>query len=123
MDYPILHDALEIIGLDWQSAQTAQELPLDSGVYMLVNKFTNKIEYVGESVRLRYRISNRDHPAYAEKRHKIKYLLIHDNDALRHYLEYRLIELLEPQYNQRSGKYPKDIDQGYLDANYDDIFG
>jgi hypothetical protein len=119
MTFPVYQTKEDIINLPWITAETISDVFAFPGVYALVNKITGRWEYIGKAQAIKYRIAN-NHPVYIPDIHRIKFLVIPNRDE-RQMLEYRAIELLRPDFNNRAGIYPPG-NQDNLSANYDLIF-
>lgn len=120
--FPKIETAQDLMALGWKTAASLAEIPALPSVYILVNKFTNEIEYIGQSSKTRYRLANTMHPAYSPDLHKISYLPVEEDEKdLRYYIEYMAIRMLNPLLNRRNGFYPMG-NEANLDASYHKLF-
>ena len=110
----------QILSLPWEEIADPQTVNQTSGVYMLRNGFTGKVEYIGKSSHIGYRVRH-DHPVYDPNRDKLLILRL-STEKERRYYEQRCIELLRPENNHRMGFMPHSVLEAQEDAEYKRIF-
>jgi hypothetical protein len=122
--YPIYTTPQDIFSLPWKQKDYREfrKHTRVSGVYMLVNRETREIEYIGQSVTIGNRLMPSIHHVYIRKKHDL-YILEEPDTNMRHYLERRCIEILDPPCNHRNGFMPREaLSSENLKANYDRVF-
>ena len=109
----------EVIKLDW--IKNPAKLRNKAGVYLVTDKASKKLLYIGQSNNLMMRMFPSIHPIYRRELHNL-YVLFEPDIIERKRMECRFIELLKPAMNRRSGiriKPTEELAQEY----YDRIFG
>lgn len=89
----------EIMALPWQ--KNPKSLYGKAGVYMIREKGTGKLLYVGRSGWLGSRLA-RSHPVYRRDLHDV-YIIFTSTKRDRYYLEERCITILKPPLNKQNG--------------------
>lgn len=78
----------------------ADDLPLQ-GIYLLWNRETDELEYIGKSIQIWQRLAG--HEVYCKERHRLEVIGIHPGDDRMfkaQAVEVALIGLGEPKYNR-----------------------
>ena len=91
-----------------------------AGVYMIRDKTTNDILYVGQTSNLRGRLCPSVHPVYISSKHDLYFLPVEDARE-RKYTESSAINFLHPRRNIRRGieKTDQETTEGYYRAIFD----
>lgn len=111
--------AKDVFSLDWQ--KNPAPLRDRGGVYMIREKGTDALLYIGQSGNLGNRLAPSVHPVYKREKHDV-YVLFEGNRNERRYMECRFIELLHPLINIRRGLHttaPEALTRQYYDAIFE----
>lgn len=108
----------EILALPW--VKNPAPLRDREGVYMIREKGTDVLLYIGQSVNVGMRLCPSVHPVYDRDRHDV-YVLFTDGKQERRYMEERCIAILKPPVNIRAGLRPVMTDE-LKRAYYDIVF-
>jgi hypothetical protein len=112
----------QVLSMDWEEIVDPSTINHVPGVYMLRDGFTGRIDYVGNSTYIGFRLRTNRHPVYIPNLHKVFILRI-ESEHDRHYIENRCIELLKPRHNRRRGFMPKEDIKQMADEEHKRIFG
>lgn len=113
---PIYTNRKQILSLPWVYFPDA--IPEIPAVYMIRDKSTDAIIYIGQTINLQHRLFPSIHPIFNSSVHNVYAIQLEDNQD-RYNLEENCIDILKPSRNIRLGwgsNYPEnDRDKAYRD--------
>ena len=123
--YLLYNTKQDVLSLPWQLKDYREFNPHKplGAVYMLVNKETRAIEYIGQTSNIGFRLMPSVHHVYTRSVHDVYIIEEHDRD-MRHYLESRCIALIKPKQNINRGiMVAEEHTDAYHKAAHDAVFG
>lgn len=104
-DYPIIREE-DIYHFPWIEIDPRKNLHFP-GVYLLVDKESDVVEYVGKSNKIGWRLIHGRHSVYKEDKHAVFVIYI-EQIKRRDFFESQLIHLINPIYNKIRGHCPEE---------------
>jgi excinuclease UvrABC nuclease subunit len=110
----------DVLALPWQ--KNPAHIWKKAGVYLIREKGTDALLYIGQSIKLSHRLFPATHPVYDREKHDL-YVVFTQTEDERNYLESACISILHPALNRRNGRNPsREVISAAADAYYDRIF-
>lgn len=109
----------DVLSLDWKKNPTS--IWYHAGVYMIVNKKTREILYIGQATNLGHRLRPSTHPVFKREKHDV-YIIFESDRNERRNMEWAFIQLVKPSVNIRNGIAPNAGKEEFLNTQYDLLF-